>query len=72
VSELQPEYEGQIDFTVIQTAGQEEASGVEQYDVGNHGLVVFDEQGVVVHTIPGHAFGKDELLEVCADLVPGE
>lgn len=69
MSELQPEYEGRIEFTVIQTAGQEEASGVEQYDVGNHGLVVFDEQGEVVHTIPGHAFGKDELVEVCTGLV---
>lgn len=69
--ELETEYEGRITFTIIQTAGQEQASGVEAYDVGNHGLVVFDAEGTVVKTIPGHDFQREELDAVCADVLSG-
>jgi hypothetical protein len=47
VRELETEYEGRIDFSIIQTA-TEEGSDVEQYDVGNHGLVIFDADGKAV------------------------
>ena len=71
MSELQKEHEGQITFSVIQTAGQEAESGVEDYDVGNHGLVVFDADGKVLQTIPGYDLEKVELSEICDDLLAG-
>lgn len=69
--ELETEHEGQITFSIVQTAGQEAESGVEAYDVGNHGLVVFDAAGEVVKTIPGHNFKREELDAVCAELLAG-
>lgn len=71
MSELRTEHEGEIEFTVIQTAGQEAESGVEEYDVGNHGLVVFDDSGEVLKQIPGHDLEKVELSEICDDLLAG-
>ncbi len=67
--ELEQLHEGQITFSVVQTAGQEAESGVEAYGVGNHGLVVFDASGQVIKTIPGHDFQREELDQVCAELL---
>jgi hypothetical protein len=67
VSELETEYEGRIDFSIIQTA-TEEGSDVEQYDVGNHGLVIFDADGNVIETIAGHNIEKQKIVAICKQL----
>ena len=63
VSELQAEYEG-VDFNVItpeQTAAR--ASELETYELGSHGLVAFSASGEVRAHLPGHEFGRDEIVE---------
>ena len=61
--ELEPEYEGRVEFIVVpaeETAqlGHE----IEQLELGSHGLVATAADGEVRHTIPGHEFGREEIV----------
>ena len=63
--ELQPEYAGRIDFVVIpaeetaQRPAEIEAFGFTDL---KHGLVAFNAQGEAVVKIPGHNYGRAEIL----------
>ena len=61
--ELEKEYEGRVRFEIIpaeETAVR--ADELEEYELGSHGLVAFDSEGVVRAHIPGHTFGRAEIV----------
>lgn len=72
VSELRPEFEGQVDLTVV-SAEETKASGadLERYNLGSrrHGLVAFDAAGEPVLSIAGHAFGEPEIRMAIAQAI---
>jgi hypothetical protein len=59
---LEQEYEGRVRFEII-PAEETAARGDElkQYELGSHGLVAFDAEGVPRARIPGHTFGRAEI-----------
>lgn len=63
--ELEKEYEGQVRFVIV--PAEETAvltDEIEEYELGSHGLVVFDREGTPRGHLPGHTFGKPEIVEV--------
>ena len=67
MGELEDEgtYEGQVRFTIVsaeETATAEAVAELERYELGSHGLVVLDSEGNVKAHIPGHEFGKQEIV----------
>ncbi len=71
MSELQTEYADQVTFTIVDPAVTNESGDVEAYELETHGLVAFDAEGNVVHTIPGHKFGRDEIVEAIGKVTGG-
>jgi len=74
VSELEQEYAGRVAFsTVIPYAdGDTLVYPDESKQVKHHGLEGRDATGKVVTIIEGHAFGRDEIVEVVEGLLSGE
>ncbi len=75
MGELEPEYEGRIQFVLIpaeETAKRQDE--IEEYGFTDlkHGLVGFDAQGETVVTIPGHDFGKPEIVGACEQVLVEE
>lgn len=72
VGELEQEYGDRIDFVIV---GAEETAqrGDEIEEFGftdlKHGLVGFDREGEARTKMPGHQFGKPEILAVVQDLL---
>ena len=65
VGELESEYAGRVDFVVISAA--ETAQRVDEikafgFTELKHGLVVFSSDRVPVVKMPGHNFGKTEIV----------
>jgi hypothetical protein len=71
VGELQQEFTGRIDFVIV-SPEETEARGDElvEYELGSHGLVAFDAEGEVRAHLPGHEFGREEILGVIAHVLP--
>ncbi len=66
MGELEPEYEGRIQFVLIdaeETANR--GAEIEEYGFTDqlHGMVGFTSNGTPVVKMPGHAFGKQEIVE---------
>ena len=65
VSELQPEYAGRVDFVLIpaeETALRSEEIAAFGFTDLKHGLVAFDAEGEPVVKLPGHNFGREEIV----------
>ena len=70
--ELQTEYEGQVEFVIV--PAEETATRAEEiasYELGSHGLVVFDAEGEPRASLPGHSFGKSEILAAIVKVQAG-
>lgn len=66
MGELEPEYEGRIQFVVIdavETANR--GAEIEEYGFTDqlHGMVGFTSDRTPVVKMPGHSFGKQEIVE---------
>jgi hypothetical protein len=70
VRELEPSYQGRVRLEVVEVTTQAVKDEVARYDVGSHGLVALDATGAVVGKIPGHAFGKDQIVAKADALLP--
>jgi hypothetical protein len=71
VRELEPEYEGRINFVFVSPEEtQARKCELDEYELGSHGLVAFDENGEVAAHVPGHEFGKQEILEAIQAVLP--
>jgi hypothetical protein len=63
VGELEVEYEGRVRFEIVSAAETAaRAAEIAQYELGSHGLVAFDAAGVERAHIPGHEFGRKEIV----------
>ena len=74
MGELEPEYEGRVDFVLIpaeETA--ERADEIEAFGFtdARHGLVIFTSAGDPSVKMPGHDFSKEEIV-VAIELVLAE
>ena len=72
MGELEPEYEGRIQFVLIpaeETARR--GDEIEEYGFTDqlHGLVGFTSEGEPLVKIPGHQFGKEEIVEAIETLL---
>ena len=72
MGELESEYEGRIQFVLIdaeETAKR--GDEIEEYGFTDllHGLVGFTSDGTVVEKLPGHQFGKEEIVQVIETLL---
>jgi len=64
VRELEVEYEGQVRFVIVPAEETAVRGGeLEDFELGAHGLVAFDARGVPRAHLPGHAFGKPQIVE---------
>jgi hypothetical protein len=63
VRELEIEYEGRVRFEIVAPEDTaKRAAELQQYDLGSHGLVGLDADGVEKAHVPGHQFGREEIL----------
>ena len=72
VSELKPEYAGRIDFVVIpatETATRSDEIKAFGFTALKHGLVGFNSDGDPLVKIPGHNFGRAEIVAVATTLL---
>ena len=71
MGELEKEYEGKVTFKVIPLQSPEAQKEIERYDFEelSHGLVGFDKSGKHTVTIPGHNFGKEEIVAKIEELL---
>lgn len=72
MGELRTEYEGRIDFVLInaeETAKR--GDEIEEYGFTDelHGLVGFTSNRAVVVKMPGHLFGKEEIVQAIERLL---
>jgi len=72
VGELETEYEGRIQFVVIdaeETAKREDE--IEEYGFTDqlHGMVGFSSDRTPLVKMPGHMFGKEEIVEAIETLL---
>ena len=61
--ELETEYEGRVRVVIV--SGEETATRAEEieaYELGSHGLVVLDADGVRRAHLPGHDYGRAEIV----------
>lgn len=66
VRELQPEYAGRVDFVVIpaeETAQRPDEIEAFGFTEVKHGLVAFNDQGDPVVKLPGHNYGREEIVD---------
>lgn len=70
MGELQEEYEGRIEFTIVPPGETAELGHeLEEYELGSHGLVGFSPDGEVVATLPGHSLEREQIVEVIQKLL---
>jgi len=72
VSELASEYEGKVEFTLVTPEETALATtDLERFGFteAKHGLVALDPSGEPKATIPGHNFGKDEIVAAIEDVL---
>lgn len=75
VGELEHEYEGRIRFVVIspeETANRSEEIEAFGFTDLRHGLVGFDAAGRAQVKLPGHQFGRDEIVAAIEVLLADE
>jgi hypothetical protein len=65
VRDLAQEYEGEVRFTLIsaeETATSGEALDAFGFTEARHGLVAFTADGEALVKMPGHNFGREEIV----------
>ena len=75
MGELEPEYEGRIQFVLIPAAETAKRQGeIEEFGFTDqkHGLVGFTSDGDPIVKIPGHNFGEAEIVAAIDTLLSAE
>ena len=70
--ELETEYQGRIDFVVIpaeETARRSQEIEEFGFTALRHGLVGFSTSGAAMVKLPGHQFGKPEIVAAAETLL---
>lgn len=71
--DLEKEYGEQVDFVIVPAEEtQQRQSEIEEYGFAAqlHGLVTFDAEGEAVAKLPGHSFGREEILAAMQSAMP--
>ncbi len=63
-------YQGKIRFNIVPISKAVEQE-VKSFDIGDHGLVGLDSEGKMAAKIPGHNFGKGEIIQAIDTLLAG-
>lgn len=74
MGELEPQYEGRIDFVLIpaeETAKRADEIETYGFTEARHGLVGFTSEGDPLVKLPGHNFGKAEIVAAIEELLAG-
>ena len=75
MGELKVEYEGRIQFVLIdaeETA--QRGAEIDEYGFTDqlHGMVGFTSNGTALVKMPGHLFGKQEIVQAIEELLSGD
>jgi hypothetical protein len=71
VGELDQEYEGRIEFTIVPPEETEKRKDeLELYQLGHHGLVILDVEGEPCGALSGHEYGRAEIEAAIATGLP--
>lgn len=63
VRELEADYGERVDFVLVSPEDTKARKAeIAEYGLGSHGLVAFGADGSVRATLPGHEYGKPEVL----------
>ena len=68
--ETEGQYEGKVKFTIVKEDAPDFKAAVAEHELGTHGLVAFDADGNKKASLPGHNFGRAEVEEVIAQVLP--
>lgn len=70
MGELEREYQGKVEFKVLRADNEEGRQAAMDYDFGKamHGAAGFDSKGEHVFSLPGHSYGKAEIVAKLAEL----
>ena len=74
MSELATEYEGKVKFELIpaeETLAAGEDIAKFAFTDAKHGLVAFDSNGEAQVKIPGHSFGREEIVVAIEQVLGG-
>lgn len=74
MSELATEYEGKVKFELIpaeETLAAAEDIAKFGFTDAKHGLVAFDSSGEAQVKIPGHSFGREEIVAAIEQVLGG-
>lgn len=55
-------------MVTVETAAQRQE--IADFELGDHGLVALDAAGQVSGKIPGHQFGRDQIVEQVKKVLP--
>ena len=71
VGELETEYEGRINFKIISATSDAGVDATFKYDFENrrHGLVGLDKAGEAKVVMPGHSYGKADIVKKIEELL---
>ncbi len=75
MGELEPEYEGRVDFVLIpaeETAKRPQELEAFGFTDLKHGMVGFTSDGEALVKIPGHQFGRPEIVAAIEELLAAE
>jgi hypothetical protein len=65
------QYEGALQFEVLDATTEESKAKVKEYGFDHHGLVIFDDQNVVKVRMNGHAMTDAEIRAALKDVMGG-
>ena len=71
MSELATEYEGKVFFNVVSGEDtQKRGDEIDSYGFteARHGIVAFNTEGEVVSKIPGHSYGRAEIVAMIDEI----
>lgn len=69
--ETEGTYADKIRFTIVPNSTPGFAKDVAGFGLGSHGLVGLSSSGEAVKKLPGHSYGKSEIIEVIQALLAG-
>jgi hypothetical protein len=75
VGELEQEYGNLVDFVIVpaeETKARQDEIDLYGFTAAMHGLVVFDRDGAPAVKMPGHQFGREEILAAMHEVLSAE
>lgn len=68
---LEQEYEGSLECDVLDATVPESVAKIREYELGNHGMVIYDAHGNVGKTLGGHKMTEAEIRQALKEVMEG-